>query len=76
MWRLMMTNATKDWIEAGHYDTITAAARRIREIEGYQVTGVFLEMSVGTVHGTDEEALGYFEHTGRNALYVIKRRVN
>ena len=28
MWRLMMTNAAKEWIEAGGFETLTAAARR------------------------------------------------
>ena len=55
---------------------MTAAVRRIREIEGYSVTGLFLEIHIETVHGSDEEALGHFEYKGRRALYVIKRRMN
>ena len=29
--QLKMTNAAKEWIEVGTFDTVTAAARRIRE---------------------------------------------
>jgi hypothetical protein len=29
-----MTNAAKEWIEVGNFDSVTAAARRICEIEG------------------------------------------
>jgi len=76
MWQLMTTNAAKEWVEAGSFETVTAAARRIRELEDYPVTGVFLEMHVDTVHGNDEEAFGHLEHKGRRALYVVKRRAN
>ena len=59
MWRLMMTNAAKEWIEAGGFETLTAAARRIRELEDYPVTGVFLEAYCDTELGSDDAALGY-----------------
>lgn len=52
---------------------MTAAARRIREIEGYPNTGVFLELHVDTELGTDEEAFAVLHHTGRRALYGIRR---
>jgi hypothetical protein len=76
MWQLMMTNAAKEWVEAGSFETMTAAARRIRELEAYPVTGIFLEMHIDTELGTDEESFGHLEHTGRRALYVVKRRTN
>ena len=44
MWQLSMKNAAKEWVEVGRFDTVTAAARRIRELEDYPHTGVFLEM--------------------------------
>jgi hypothetical protein len=72
----MTTNAAKEWIEGGSFETVTAAARRIRELEDYPVTGMFLEVYVDTEHGSDDEALGRLEHVGRHATYVIKRRVN
>jgi hypothetical protein len=40
----MMTNAAKEWVEAGNFETATAAARRICEIEGRAAGGIFLEM--------------------------------
>jgi hypothetical protein len=74
MWQLMMTNAAKEWVDAGDFETVTAAAGRIRELEGYPVTGIFFQVYVDTVHGTDEEAFGHLHHNGRHALYGIKRR--
>ena len=74
MWQLKMTNAAREWIEVGTFDTVTAAARRIRDIEGYRTAGVFLEIHVQTERGTDEEAFGVLHHTGRRALYGIRRR--
>ena len=76
MWQLSMTNAAEEWTEVGRFESMTAAARRIRELEGYPVTGIFLEMHVDTELGTDEEAFGVLHHTGRRALYGIRRRVN
>ena len=73
MWQLNMTNAAGDWIEAGRFDSVTAAAGGIRELEGYPVTGIFLLVHVDTANGTDAEALGHLEHTGRKARYVVKR---
>ena len=76
MWKLMMTNAAKEWVEAGSFETVTEAAVRIREMEAYPVTGVFFEIHVDTVNGSDEELFGHLEHKGLRALYVVKRRMN
>jgi hypothetical protein len=76
MWQLKMTNAAKEWIEVGTFDTVTAAARRIRELEGRSDGGIFLEMHVEIDCGTDEEAFSVLHHTGKRALYGIRRRVN
>jgi hypothetical protein len=76
MWQLSMINAANEWTSVGSFDTVTAAARRIREIEGYSSTGVFLELHVDTELGTDLEAFSVLHHTGRKALYGIRRRAN
>jgi hypothetical protein len=76
MWQLMMTNTAKEWVDAGNFETVTAAARRIREIEGRATGGIFLSMLVEIDYGSDEEAFGHLEHKGQAALYVIKRRTN
>ena len=76
MWQLWMTNAAKNWVEAGSFDSVTAAARRIREIEDYPVSGLFLTMHIDTITGSDMEAFGHLEHTGRRGLYAVKRRAN
>ena len=73
MWQLKMTNAAKEWIEVGTFETVTTAARRIRELESYPFTGVFFEIHVDTILGTDEEAFRLLHHTGRRALYGIRR---
>jgi len=75
MWQLMMTNRAREWVEVGRFETVTDAARRIRDLEGNTLTGVFLRMYIDTEFGTDAEAFGHLEHKGRRALYVIKRRV-
>ena len=76
MWRLKMTNPAREWIDAGDFETVTAAAQRIREIEAYPVTGVFLQMYVDTALGSDEESFSHLEHTGKRALCVVQRQVN
>jgi hypothetical protein len=76
MWQLSMTNAANEWTSIGTFGSVTAAARRIREIEGYSNTGVFLELHVDTELGTDLEAFSVLHHIGRKALYGIHRRAN
>ena len=73
MWQLMMTNAAKEWVDAGDFETVTAAPRRIREIKGYPNTGVFLGLHVDTKLGTDEEAFAVLHHAGRRVRYGIRR---
>jgi hypothetical protein len=70
----MNEKGSAEWVPVGTFENLRDAARRIIEIERYPVKGIFLEAHVETEHGTDEEILGHFEHTGRAALYVIKRR--
>ena len=76
MWQLCTINADREWIAVGSFDTVTAAARRIREIEGRSSDGIFLEMHVEIDCGTDEEAFSVLHHTGRKALYGLRRRAN
>jgi hypothetical protein len=70
-----MTNTACEWVADGSYETVTAATRRIREIEGRATGGIFLSMFVEIDFGGDDEVLGRFEYTGKHTLYVIKRRV-
>jgi hypothetical protein len=67
-----MTNAAKEWIEVGNFDSVTAASRGICEIEGRDARSVsgILRRSRGM--GTDEEAFRVFHYTGKRALYGIK----
>ena len=74
MWLLMMKPPTTDWHEDGKFENLSAAARRIREIEGRPMNGVFLQAFAEIDFGTDDEFLGHLEYTGQQALYVIKRR--
>jgi hypothetical protein len=76
MWQLHMTNSRNEWVHDGDFETVTAAARRIREIEAYPVTSLFFEIQVDTAHGSDEDSFGHLEHNGRRAAYVVKRRMN
>jgi hypothetical protein len=71
-----MTNAAKEWIEVGNFDSVTAASRRICEIEGGDgdAHGLLLEFYVQTGEwGTDEEAFRVFHYTSIRARYGIKR---
>lgn len=73
MWHLKMTNAAKEWVDVGTYDTMTAAARRIRKIEDQPSGGIFLQRYVEIDSGSDEDAFGVLHHTGKRALYGIRR---
>jgi hypothetical protein len=75
MWELSMSNAAKEWIMVGTFDTVTVA-RRIRQIEGRASGGIFLEMHVEIDSSTDEDAFSVLHHTGRSALYGIRCRKN
>ena len=74
MWLLAMTNAAKEWIEVGTFETVAAAAARILELEGSPATGVFFYFHVDSVFDSDEEAFRVLHHDGRRALYGVKRR--
>lgn len=74
MWELhMIEKGRQSWQKIDHFDSVTAAARRIIQIEGYQVTGLHLEMHVDTAHESDAETFRHLEHTGRLALYAVRR---
>ena len=75
MWQLMMTNAAREWIEAGVFETMLGAAARICNLENEKVRGLFLQVYADP-YGSDDEALGHLEYKGRRTAYVIKRRVN
>jgi hypothetical protein len=76
MWQLSLTNAAKEWSSVATFGTVTATARRIREIEGYSNTGAFPELHVDAGLGTGREAFSVPRHAGRKALYRICRRRN
>ena len=63
------------WTDLGQFDSVTAATRKIIELEEYPVTAVSFEMLVETKGDYEEEAFAHLEHTGRNTerCYVIKR---
>jgi len=64
-------------VTVGSFETVTAATRRLVELEGYTSYGVFFEIYIETGPGSHskDEASGHLEHTGRNTkrCYVIKR---
>ncbi len=75
MWQLWMTNAAKEWVEAGSFESLREAARQIAAAESYPVSGMFFEIHVEARFGTDAEALGHLEHRGKLAAWVVKRRL-
>jgi hypothetical protein len=63
-----------EWTAAGTFETLAGAAGRIRELEEYPTDGVFLDFHVLTDPAdTDDQALSVFHHTGKRALYGIRR---
>jgi hypothetical protein len=76
MWQLsMIKKDARDWAPVGLFATLREAARQIIVIEGSPGKGLFFEVHVETDYGTDAEALGYLEYSGRAANYVVKRSV-
>jgi hypothetical protein len=75
MRKLMTTNSDREWVQDGLFETVKQAASRIRQLEDYPAAGIFFQVLVETEFGTDEEALSHLEHTGRRALYVVKRQL-
>jgi hypothetical protein len=57
MWQLKRTNAAKEWVDVGTFDTASLKGIRRQAC-------------------TDEEAFSVLHHTGRRALYGVKRRMN
>jgi hypothetical protein len=77
MWHLKMAERGGAWVTVGSFESVTAAAEKIIELEGYSVSGVFFEILIetGPGAGSEHEAFGHLEHTGRNTgrCYVVKR---
>jgi hypothetical protein len=64
-WQLSMTNAVKEWTSVATFGTVTAAARRIRDIEGYSSTGIGVR-SVSPVSSVNMAVCRWFARRGRN----------
>jgi hypothetical protein len=65
---------THERFEAGTFKTLAAVANRIRKLEGLPPQGgVSLQFYIGSLTGSDEQSLSYFEHVGKHALYGIRR---
>jgi hypothetical protein len=59
-----MTNTAKEWVVVGTFESVMAAARRIRELEGNQAHGHFFEIFVECDFGADDEHFSVLHHTG------------
>lgn len=59
------------------FETVTAAAQKIIELEGYSVSGVFFDILIetGPGAGSEQDAFGHLEHTGKrtNRCYLVKQ---
>jgi hypothetical protein len=75
MWQLKTADRGEPWTDLGQFDSVTAAARKIIDLEEYPVTAVFFELLIETKAGNEEAAFDYLEHTGRKTerCYVVKR---
>jgi hypothetical protein len=70
-----MTDKSGVWVTVDSFDSVAAAARKIIDLEGYPVSGLFFEILIETSAGSEEEAFSHLEHTGKhtNRCYAVKR---
>jgi hypothetical protein len=47
-----MTNAAKEWIDVGGFDSVISASKQIRELEEYSSRNLFFRMLVETESGS------------------------
>ena len=75
MWQLRTADRGEPWTDLGEFDSVTAATRKIIELEEYPVTAVFFQMLVETKGDHEQEAFAHLEHTGLSTerCYVITR---
>jgi hypothetical protein len=75
MWQMKMAGRGEPWVTVGSFETVTAAAQKVIEPEGYPVSVVFFESLIETKAVNEEAAFGHLEHTGKctNRSYVVKR---
>jgi hypothetical protein len=75
MWQLNIAERGGEWVTVGGFETVTAAAQKIIELEDYPVSGIFFDMLIETGSGatSEQEAFGHLGHTGKRYLYVVKR---
>jgi hypothetical protein len=77
MWHLKMAERGGAAVTVGTFESVTAAAEKIIELEGYPVSGIFFEIYIETGPGahSEQEAFGHLEHTGKTTgrAYVVKR---
>ena len=78
MWELNMARRGEPWRKIGEFESVTAAASQIVEIEELpQGSAIHFEILIETLSGAYErEAFNHLEHTGRKTgnCYVVKRR--
>ena len=77
MWHLKMAERGGASITVGSFETVTAATKKLMELEGYTNYGMFFEIYIETGPGahSEFEAFGHLELTGKNTgrCYLIKR---
>lgn len=75
MWQLKMAERGKEWVTVSSFETLTDAARKIIELEGYPVTGIFFDILIetGIAAQSEHDAFAHLEHTGTNRCYVVRR---
>lgn len=75
MWQLHMAPSGGEWKKIGDFETLSAVAARILELEGYSAGGVYFDAYVEEHYGNDAEFLGHLEHTGRatGRCYGVRR---
>lgn len=74
IWQLYRTNEVGDLIVVANCESLSAATKRIIEIEAIPVRGLFFQLHVSADPASDDEVLGHLEYRGKHGGYVIKRQ--
>lgn len=75
MWQLYRTNDVGEWTLVETVSALSAAVRRIIELEDAPVDGLHLEAYVSAMTSSDPDAIDHLEFTGKATAYAIKRRI-
>jgi len=72
-WQIYRTGDEGELVPSGTTGTLSAAARRIIEMEAAGAEGITFQIHVDTCFRTDQQAFDHLEYKGKHAFYVVRR---